>query len=104
MEDIRSTLEAMASHLGPADRKDKPYLRALAAKTAHEIANDVYLWGGMGSLLDQSHIPDPLNQRVAFERAAIQLARALVAAGASNGRVEWWAAQSRAPSDGVHDV
>jgi hypothetical protein len=104
MNEVRAALALMVKHLGPGDRKAKSYLRSLATKTPQEIANDVNLWGGMGSIMDQSHIPDPLNQRVDFERAAIQLARALLAAGGASGRVQQWASMEQAPSGGAHDV
>jgi hypothetical protein len=104
MESVRVAIETMARSLAPVDRRSAAYLRAQAAKSPQEIADDLNIWGGAGSLMDQSHIPDPLNHRVAFEHGAIELAKALVAAGARNGRMQWWAERSRAPSEGSHDA
>jgi hypothetical protein len=104
MNPVLDALEVMAKSLAPVDRKSAWYLRTCAEKTPQQIADDLNIWGGAGSLMDQSHIPDPLALRVAFERGAIDLAKALVAAGASNRRMEWWANRGGPPSETTHDV
>jgi hypothetical protein len=104
MEAVRAALEAMAQSLSLVDRRSAAYLRAKAAKSPQEIADDLNIWGGAGSLMDQSHVPDALNLRVAFERGAIELAKALVLAGAKNGRMEWWAKRATPPSEVSHDA
>lgn len=104
MNSVRDALEGMAKSLAPVDRKSAGYLRRCAHKSPQQIADDLNIWGGAGSLMDQSHIPDPLQLRVSFEKGAIELAKALVAAGATNRRMEWWASQSAPPSEPKHDV
>lgn len=99
MNSVQDALELMAKSLAPVDRGSAGYLRQCASKTPQQIADDLNIWGGAGSLMDQSHIPDPLKLRVAFEKGAIQLAKALVAAGATNRRMEWWAARKSPPSE-----
>jgi hypothetical protein len=103
MNPIEQALEAMAKSLAPVDRAGAAYLRARAKRTAQQIADDLNIWGGSGSLMDQSHTPDPLKLRVAFERGAIELAKALLAAGAAGQRMQWWATLSSPPSE-QHDV
>lgn len=104
MNAIEDALEVMAKTLAPVDRGGAAYLRAAATKSPQQIAEDLNIWGGAGSFMDQSHTPDPLRLRVAFERAAMDLARALVIAGAKSRRMEWWASLASPPSDVRHDV
>jgi hypothetical protein len=98
MSAIRDAIEEMAKSLAPVDRGSAAHLRQAASRSAQEIADDLNIWGGAGSLMDQSHTPDPLKLRSIFERGAIQLAQALVAAGATNSRMEWWASRASPPA------
>jgi hypothetical protein len=98
MKTIADALTEMAKCLSPVDRGGAAYLREAISKTPQQIADDLNIWGGAGSFMDQSHTPDTLGLRVPFEEAAISLAGALVAAGARGGRMEWWANRTSAPS------
>ena len=99
MNPVHEALQSMAKSLASVDHAGAAYLRRMAARTPQEIADDLSIWGGSGSLMVQSHIPDPLNLRASFEGGAIQLTKAFVAAGAKNRRMEWWASPDSPPSE-----
>ena len=84
----------LAETLSPVDAGAAAYIRSCTSKTPQQIADDLSLWGGSGSLVDQAHTHDPVGLRHSFETALIALAFAVIAAGARNPRVEWWASKS----------
>ena len=102
MKRIRSLLDEMANAISPVDHGAAVFLRACKSKTPQELANELYLWGGSGSLLDRSNSLDVVGTRGAFEKSAAELAQALIDAGAQNPRLEFCAkVMSRA---GRHDA
>ena len=86
MKPVTQALERLAATLDPFDIGSAEYVRAAKSHTPQSIADDLNLWGGSGSLMDQALAS---RDRVA---AAIVLGQTLRAAGARNARMERWVA------------
>lgn len=91
MKRIRALLDEMANAISPVDHGAAVFLRSCKSRTAQELADELYLWGGSGSLLDRSNSLDVVGTREAFEKSAVELAHALSEAGARNHRMEFCA-------------
>lgn len=92
MNDVGEALEALAEAVAPCDQKSASRLRQLRKRTPRQIADDLFLWGGEGSLMDQSASGQGRETQRVFENRAIALGRALQEAGATSARMEKWIA------------
>lgn len=90
MNDIADALDKLAKTLAPYDRRSANYVRKQKGIPAQQIADDLNLWGGMGSLMDEGVAGKGREIQRPFEAAAVELAAKLKAAGAINARVEKW--------------
>jgi hypothetical protein len=89
-KEINAALDALAAAIEPADGSAASYIRSRKAKAPQQLADDLNFWGGSGSLMDRTPYLEGIGTRSAFEEAAAALARALVACGARNPRMESW--------------
>jgi hypothetical protein len=90
MKSIADALEKLANVLSPFDVGGATYIRKQRKCTPQQIADDLSIWGGPGSLMDQSLCNHPRSLCLLFEAAAIELGHALIQAGANNKRMEGW--------------
>jgi hypothetical protein len=87
---VANALDQLAAALDPFDIASAEYVRAAKSRTPQTIADDLNLWGGSGSLMDQALRNQDRVFRRPLEAAAIVLGHALQTAGARNARMEQW--------------
>ena len=90
MKEIKNALNKLADMLSPFDEETAKYALSLKKKSPQDIANDLLLWGGSGSLMDQGIYGQNRDMKRMFEGAAINLGKKLKKAGYTNLRMENW--------------
>lgn len=90
VQEIHAALERLASVLSPYDKRTANYVRKCKASTAQEVADDLDLWGGMGSIMDEGVAGKDRSIQRQFEAAAIELANALQREGANSKYMNKW--------------
>ena len=90
MTNVRDALEAMAETVAPFNENAASHLRELKKQLPQQIADDLSLWGGAGSLMDQGISGQGREIQRIFESKVIALGHALKESGAANARMEKW--------------
>lgn len=90
MKSVKEALEALAESVAPYNEKAASYLRGLNGQTPQQIADDLSLWGGAGSLMDEGVFGEGREVQRLFESNAIALGHALKDSGAASTRMDQW--------------
>ena len=90
MKELEEALTKLADSLEKIERRAANYVRNIRGSSPQEVADDLSLWGGAGSIMDIDASQYPREVQRAFENAAINLGRVLLAAGYNNQRMESW--------------
>ncbi len=90
MNHSTTELDALATLIAPFDASSAKYLRSLRNRSAQQIADDLNLWGGSGSLMDEALVNQPREVCRKFEAAVVRLGRTLIEQGAHSPRMEKW--------------
>jgi len=73
MKELDEALTKLASSLEIIDQRAANYVRNIQGNSPQEIADDLSLWGGAGSIMDIDVSEHPRDIQRAFENSAIYL-------------------------------
>jgi hypothetical protein len=90
MNKITQSIDQLISILSSSDLSAAAYLEKIKRRPPSDIATDLNIWGGSGSLMDQGLYGHPPSELKAFYSAAIDLAESLIAVGAYSDRMKLW--------------
>ena len=90
MKELEEALTKLAGSLEIIDLRAANYVRNIQGKSPQEIADDLSLWGGAGSIMDIDASEHPRDIQRAFENSFINLGQVLLDAGFKNPRMESW--------------
>lgn len=90
--EIRASLLSLAEIIAPFDQGIAKHLSNLSHSNPQAIADDLSIWGGAGSLMDEFLAGERNELRRMFEAKAVILGNLLLTQGARNKRMENWIA------------